>query len=603
MIVVSLMVALAPVWLGARATPVDEPSITVHGAAGQVSGSNSILEIGGKKWVIDCGTFMPEVGDTAAAREAWANTNSSTVPEDELDADGVFLTHAHIDHIGRVPLLVREGYRGPIYATEGTIQLAAPMLLSNARYDEASKRNWMWSSSAASAGKNYITGHWMAGCQSANSISPKNATTFTGTVTELTEQISRGGPRKSVSPCRACAELEVAGVIKQMKAVKEGKSFTLPGGMTATPYSAGHIPGSCSWLLETKAKKGKKGKRGAPDEVDTPAIRILFSGDLGWDGSTLIEGPEPAPPVDVVLIETTYGCSNRTKPVDEGMAEFRKAVSDTIAEGGIAWIPSFALDRTQKVLHQLRIAQREGLIRENVPIFVPSPSARAVTEVYERNSKKGWFRDLWAKDKTNLRPPGYEDSEEAFDDWMTRQSPAILVSTGGLLDVAFGGGSMRPLLDNPKVTVFLVGYQDPFSPGGQMADSVTKGESTAGKTIRTPDGKTVDIKVQTKRLGGFSAHGRANEIDAWLANQDKETCRVLLVHGESQALKDRQKCLEDQGWKHVMVPERAKPVELVPQSKTSAAAAAAPATASAGADGVGTPRALGSDDCVQQRWR
>ncbi len=585
MIAVPLMIALAAVWLGARAapaTPADEPSITVHGGAGQVSGSNSILEIGGKRWMIDCGTFMPEVGNTAAAREAWATTNSSTVPEGATNADGVFLTHAHIDHIGRVPLLVREGYRGPIYATEGTIQLAAPMLLSNARYDEASTRDWMWSSSPASAGKSYITGHWMRDCQSANSISPKNATTFTGTVTELTEHISRGGPRKSVSPCRSCAELEVIGVIKQMKAVKVEKSVALPGGATATPYSAGHIPGSCSWLIETKAKKGKKGKRGEPDESDTPALRILFSGDLGWDGSTLIEGPQPAPPVDIVLIETTYGCSTRTTPVDQGMAEFRKAVADTIAAGGIAWIPSFALDRTQKVLHQLRIAQREGLLKESVPIFVPSPSARAVTEVYERNSKKGWFRDLWAKDKTNLRPPGYEESEEAFDDWVKAidPRPAILVSTGGLLDVAFGGGSMRPLLDNPKVTVFLVGYQDPFSPGGQMEDSVTKGESTAGKTIRTPDGKTVDIKVQTRRLGGFSAHGRANEIDAWLANQDKETCQVLLVHGEAQALKDRQECLQEQGWKHVVVPERGKAVPIVAAAAADASSAAPSASSS-----------------------
>jgi metallo-beta-lactamase family protein len=512
----------------------DEVAVTVHGGAGQVSGSLSILEARDRRWMIDCGLFYPELGRTADERRSIANLESARLPAGAVEVDGVFLTHAHLDHIGRLPLLVREGYAGPIHATRETIEIAAPMLQMQIRYESSRRREWVWSGRDVS---DYIKPHWREDCKWANRIAVRNRRSYSGTIDELGSYASRGGADLDVSPCKVCADLELATVLRLMKPAALGESVVLGKGARATPIDAGHIPGSCSWQFEI----------GGGQEP----LEILFSGDLGGPGSTLIEGPSPAPMVDVVFVETTYGCKPVERPVDEELREFRQGLGEVLRGGGIAWIPSFALDRTQKVLHQIRIAQREELVPPGTVILVPSPTAGEVSDIYAAERNGGRFRSDWASDPTNLSPPGYTRELEAK---IQSDAPLILITTSGMMESAFSNQFLDEYLPRHDVTVFLVGYQDPFSPGGQLQKGGTDRPEGDSWVLETSDGESFEVQAAVRRFSGFSAHAKANDLDAWLAGLDKSRTRIMLVHGETTALDDRRSCLRDAGWEFVDVP-------------------------------------------------
>ena len=285
--------------------------ISFHGADRDVTGSCHLLECAGKRLLVDCGLFQ-------GGREL-EEENSAPLGFDAAALDYLLLTHAHLDHCGRLPLLAKRGFRGEIITTAATRELAQIVMQDSAHMAEEDA-------------------DWRA-------------------------RRARGGP--VVAPLYTQADV-TAIMARFGRVAAYGEPIELAAGLRVTFFDAGHILGSAHVLVEVT-----DGGR---------ARRVLFSGDIGGAGRPIIRDPAP-PAAEIVLMETTYGdrCHRSTA---ESVAELVSVIAATIARGGNVVIPSFALERTQEILYSLRAAVASGALPPQLPVFVDSPMAVSATEVY-----------------------------------------------------------------------------------------------------------------------------------------------------------------------------------------------------------------------------
>lgn len=510
-------------------------TVAVHGAAGEVDGSLTVVRHGARTYLVDCGVHLGDDKETASRNQE--------IPVDLGKLDGIFITHAHADHMGRLPLVVRKGYRGPIHCTRGSEQLMGVGLPMSVRYDATVPRLWQWTrarvlqrltlDSTPRPVRPYITAHWNQGCSSLKQIRSENKETYSGTLAEL-----RVRSKVSVNPCRECGSAEARQILSQVKGHAYGERLPLADGGFFTLLDAGHIPGSASVLLELGGK------------------RLLFSGDLGHPLNPLQNAAPPAPPVDAVWIESTYGGMTRRPEVAGEAARFVDAIADAVKEGGVAWIPAYALDRTQKVLYLLLRAQALGRIPKTVPIHCQSPTAVSYSQLYEQEAQKPSAVDPW------FRPEVYKlggiwpwnvDRELKLD----LKGPAILITTTAVLDEPDHAEMAEARLADPKTRILMVGYSDPDARGGQL-----KKIAREGKAAEIAFGER-RILVEPSRIQEFrflSGHLDLDDAKAWLANQDKAAVRVTTVHGEPASLERLRDELKAAGFANVTVAERGKAV-------------------------------------------
>jgi len=518
---------------------------TSYGAAGRVSGSMHVLDTGDARWLVDCGTIyddeLPERSaddERSAASDSQSDTPSRRLPIDAERIAALMLTHTHVDHCGRVPVLVDEGFDGPIYMTRSTATLARVMLEGQVRYDTARMREWVWSENSredAQINRRRLTVHWR-GCKYQNSIGHRNRESKRCSGEELFDYFSGLKPRVEARLCGQCGEDEVARIMQQAEAVEFGRSRRVAWGVRTTFLPAGHIPGAASVLFEVA--------------IDGRVYRVLYSGDLGNELSPLMPGPPPAPKVDAVFVEGTYGATHRRSDVAKQRAEFRKLLGRIVEEKGVVWIPAFALDRTQKVLYEIRLAQDEGLLPERLPVYVPSPSARRFTEIYEQRQEKGWFPPAVAEDDDAFAPSEIERTVP----WAAKlPRPCIIISISDVMYTEWMRRLLRSLLPEPSTHLVLVGYTDPASATGQLKQGIEQ--------IHI-DGRRVDVEAEVHSFGCFSGHGDATDIDRWLKNVPNNA-PVVLVHGDESALRERAEQLRRQGRQHVLVAEEGSPIDLL----------------------------------------
>jgi metallo-beta-lactamase family protein len=511
-------------------------TVAVHGAAGEVDGSLTVVRHGARTYLVDCGVHLGDDKENAA--------RNRELPVDPEKLDGVFITHAHADHMGKLPLLVRKGYRGPIHCTRGSEQLMAVGLPMSIRYESSVPRMWQWSrarvlqhlklDSTPRAARPYQVVHFHQGCNSLRMIQSGNKEMYSGTLAELRERL-----KVSVNPCRECGNQESRQMLSQLKGHTYGERLPLPDGGAFTLLDAGHIPGSASVLLELGGK------------------RLLFSGDMGHDLNPLQAGAPPAPPVDAVWVESTYGGQVRKPEVADESRRFVEAIAACVKEGGVAWIPAYALDRTQKVLYLILQAQAQGLISKQVPIHCQSPTAVSYTQLYEAEVQKPsldrWFRPevyklggVW---------PWNVDREIRPD----LKGPAILITTTAVLDEPDHADMAEARLADPKTKVLMVGYSDPDARGGQLKRIVREGKAAE---IVFGDRR---VMVEPSRLQEYrflSGHLDLNDVKGWLSRQDKAKVRITTVHGEPSSLAKLRDELKAAGFANVTVAERGKPVPM-----------------------------------------
>lgn len=439
--------------------------LTFQGAAQAVTGSLHQLTVDDKQYLLDCGMYQ------GRRREAEKLNRDFPFPASSIDA--VVLSHAHIDHSGRLPLLVKEGFRGPIYATPATVDLCAAMLRDTAHIAESDA--------------NFVNRHH---------------------------------PEDPAAEPLYTIE-DAAAAMEHFRPTRYRTPTTIGPGLVMESYDAGHILGSSSIVLT----HGK--------------LRLAFSGDVGRPGLPIIRDPQPLPPVDYLIMESTYG-GRKHPQTGDALGKIEAIVKRTISGGGRLIVPAFAVGRTQELvllLHQLMNEQRLPA----VPIFVDSPLALNVTEVF-RAHPECFDDETNAYLRNDQDPFGFKrltyirdaNESKALND---RKGPFIVISASGMCEAGRILHHLRNNIGDRKNTVLLTGYQAENTLGRKLKDG--------WKSVRI-FGIPTEVVAHVESLDELSAHADAGELLNWMEPMTPTLKKVFLVHGEpaqsnalAEAIRDR----------------------------------------------------------------
>lgn len=434
--------------------------LTFFGAAKAVTGSCYHVECGGRRILVDCGLQQ--------GRDERDNRELDFHPG---DLDAVVVTHAHIDHSGRLPLLVKLGYGGPIHCTRLTAQLLSIMLRDSAHIQESD-------------------------AQYEN------------------RKGSRAG-RETVEPLYTLADAEAT--LALLVPHEYGQEVEITGGVRARFVDAGHLLGSASvelWLTE-----------------GAEARKVAFSGDIGNLNQPIIRDPQHIHGADYVLTESTYG--DRIHQGDGKYKEELAAIIDeTLGGGGNVIIPSFAVGRTQELLYFIREIKEEGLVKRapNFTVVVDSPLAREATRVFSGDLHGYLDEDALelVKDGEALFTfPGLslvEGSEESKA-LNTDPTPKVIISASGMCDAGRVRHHLKHNLWRPESAVVFVGYQAEGSLGRRLLDGA--------ETVRL-FGETIAVRARVAQCKGLSSHADRNGLLAWIDAFSPAPREVFVVHGEAE---------------------------------------------------------------------
>jgi metallo-beta-lactamase family protein len=431
--------------------------LTFRGAAGAVTGSMHQLEVEGHQYLLDCGMFQ--------GRRKEAERLNRDFPVDAESIKAVVLSHAHIDHSGRLPLLVKEGFRGPIYTTSATADLCDAMLRD--------------------------TGHIL-----------KSDADF----------VNRYHPEDPpVEPLYTIDD--AAAAMKYFHRVPYRTPFHLGPGLDMESFDAGHILGSSSIVLTA----GK--------------LTVAYSGDIGRPGLPIIRDPEKLPPVDYLIMESTYG-GRIHPPTSDAIGTLENIVKRTIGRGGKLIVPAFAVGRTQQLvllLHQLMNEKR----LPPVPIFVDSPLAVNVTEIFRAHPEcfddetNRYLRE--GEDPFGFGRLTYIRDVNESKKLNTLKGPFIVISASGMCEAGRILHHLRNSVGDSRNTVLLTGYQAENTLGRKLRDG--------WKSVRI-FGIPTRVEASIECLDELSAHADSEELLAWMKpivqSAPPTLKRVFLVHGEPE---------------------------------------------------------------------
>lgn len=442
------------------------------GADHEVTGSCHYLRVGDKNILVDYGM-----------EQGSRTFENCELPVEPALIDYVFLTHAHVDHSGMLPLLYARGFRGQIYATEATCDLCSIMLrdCAHIQMQEAEWKNRKAKRSANNA-----------------------------PVEPLYTMEDADGAIRRLVPCEYDREVTVCDDVK----IK----FT----------DIGHLLGSSSievWAAEEGVTK-----------------KLVFSGDIGNYDQPLIKDPKLTAEADYVVMESTYGDRLHGKEKPDYIGELTKILKDTFDKGGNVVIPSFAVGRTQEMLYFLRQIKADRLVRghEDFPVYVDSPLAVEATGIFQKNEFECFDEEAMELVKQGINPIAFPGLRLAITSEESKainfeNTPKVIISASGMCEAGRIRHHLKHNLWRPECTILFVGYQAVGTLGRMLIEGA--------KEVKL-FGESIEIRAQIKQLAGMSGHADKNGLLDWVHGFTQKPKKVFVVHGEDSVCKLFTECLK-----------------------------------------------------------
>lgn len=466
------------------------------GAAREVTGSCHLLILDdGYKILLDCGLFQGNVKDIDQLNENWLF--------DPKEIDLMILSHAHIDHCGRIPKLVKDGFKGNIFCTHATRDLVSIMLMDAAHIQEKDVEYY----NAKLEDKRKKNPHY------------------------------KGSKREPLYEAK-----DVAKAMELFVGMGYDRLLEIAQGIHLIFTDAGHILGSASINLRIK--------RGGDD------LRFAFTGDIGRPNRPILQDPHPMIPSDVIISESTYGDQDHIEKPQE-KDRFLEIIRQTcVDQKGKVIIPAFSLGRTQELVYILDQLEREGLLPD-LPVYVDSPLAVNATAIF-RSHPECFDYDLHQYILNDPDPFGFNKLYYIHDvneskKLNTSKEPAIIISAAGMINAGRIKHHVFNNVDKPKNTILMVGYCSPETPGGILR--------SGAETIKM-FGEVKPVRANIEVMDSFSAHGDRHEMLNFLNNQKNTAQKIYLVHGDHDAQQAFKTLLSANGFDKIVIPALGETVEL-----------------------------------------
>ena len=468
--------------------------ITFWGAAQEVTGSMHLCEAGGKRYLLDCGMFQ--------GRRKRAEELNRNMPFAAGEVAAVLLSHAHIDHSGNLPLLVKNGFHGPIYATPATVDLCHAMLADSAHIHE----------------------------RDAEYLNKRRA---------RRRQIGLDSENDEIKALYTTQDVELTYPLFHKVSIHE--PVVAGPGVTYRHYEAGHMLGSSFLLLEVSGNGGK--------------TRVVYSGDLGRPGLPIVRDPEPPPAADYLILESTYG-DRLHQPIRSAANTLAGLVNRTYQRGGRIIVPAFAVGRTQQLvllLHELIDAHKIPAF----PIFVDSPLALDVTEVFRKHE------ELFDEETRRFVAAGGEpfgfkrltyirtvEESKALNDL---RGPYMIIASSGMCEAGRILHHLKNGIEDSRNTVLLTGYQAQDTLGRKIEE----------KRPEVPIfGQLMRLRAEVEKLDALSGHADQRELLQWIKPIAAGLRKIFLVHGEPDQQAALKEAIAERFQIAVETPGRGQTVEL-----------------------------------------
>lgn len=442
------------------------------GATHEVTGSCHYLEVAGKHMLVDYGM---EQGVNAF--------ENVSLPVSEARLDYVFLTHAHVDHSGMLPLLYARGFRGQIFTTDATADLCS-IMLRDCAHIQMMEAEW------------------------------KN------------RKAKRSQSVAAVEPLYTMEDAE--GIIKRIVPCHYDREITVCDGVKIRFTDIGHLLGSASielWLTE-----------------DGSTRKLVFSGDIGNKNQPLLKDPSPTGSADYVIMESTYGDRLHSRERPDYVGELAAILKETFDRGGNVVIPSFAVGRTQEMLYFLRKIKVERLVEghESFPVYVDSPLAVEATGIFQENRWECFDEEAMELVREGINPISFAGlklsitSEESkainFD-----ETPKVIISASGMCEAGRIRHHLKHNLWREECTILFVGYQAVGTLGRALVEGTDE--------VRL-FGEPIQVRAQIRQMTGLSGHADKEGLLEWVSGFEEKPKRIFVVHGEDSVCTSFAECLK-----------------------------------------------------------
>lgn len=465
--------------------------LTFVGADHQVTGSCHFLQACGKNILVDCG--MQQGSNPYECCE---------LPVDEALIDYVFLTHAHVDHSGNLPLLYAKGFRGLVFTTEASADLCS-IMLRDCAHIQMQEAEW------------------------------KN------------RKAKRNSGLSAVEPAYTMEDAD--GVIRRIVPCEYDKNVEISDGITIRFTDVGHLLGSASieiWLTEGGVSK-----------------KIVFSGDIGNKNQPLIKDPAYTKEADYVVMESTYGDRYHTKERPEYVSDLAEVINKTFAKGGNVVIPSFAVGRTQEILYFLRKIKEDNMIPDfpKFEVYVDSPLAVEATGVFQKNINTCFDDDAMALVRKGINPLNFPGLKLAITSDESKQinfdeKPKVIISASGMCEAGRIRHHLKHNLWRPECTILFVGYQAVGTLGRALIEGADEVKLF---------GEVVEVRAKIMQLPGLSGHADKGGLIEWVNAFEKKPDKVFIVHGEDTTCNLFAECLKLEYGQKAYAPYSGTRVDLI----------------------------------------